>query len=172
MTQTVFEVLGPFNVPTEKRRGGRHIPTKCPDFWQAHPQLAGRRGCYVFAIRAGRGFRPIYVGKAVKQSFGKECFATHKIGDHYNPALLDTLKGTPVLFFVALPTGRGKPNGKRVADLESFLIQLGVARNPDLSNVRGRSEKQWSIRGVVRGARGKPSASAIALKTMLHVAQA
>ena len=54
-------------------------------------------------MRTGRGFRPIYVGKAVKQTFGKECFAPHKTGEHYNPALLDTLKGTPVIFFVALP---------------------------------------------------------------------
>ena len=123
-------------------------------------------------MRAGRGFRPIYVGKAVKQTFGKECFAPHKTGEHYNPALLDTLKGTPVIFFVALPAHRGKPNAKRIADLESFLIQLGVARNPDLSNIRGRTEKQWSIKGVVRGRRGKPSASATALKRMLHVVEA
>lgn len=172
MTDTVFEVLGPYPIPFEKRRGGRHIPSMCPDFWEAHPNVANRRGCYVFAMRAGRGFRPVYVGKAVKQTFSSECFAAHKTGEHYNPALLDTLKGTPVMFFVALPAGRGKPNAKRIADLESFLIQLGVARNPDLSNIRGRSEKQWSIRGVVRGKRGKPSASAAALKGMLHVADA
>lgn len=71
------------------------------DFWNRSDELerlGDERGCYVFAIRAGRGFTPIYVGKATK-SFKQECLNSankHKFAD----GLADYKKGTPVLYFV------------------------------------------------------------------------
>lgn len=60
------------------------------------------------------------------------------------------------MFFVTWPEDR-KPKLPMIKDLEDFLIQTGVARNPELSNIRGRGEKKWSIRGVVRSAGKRPS---------------
>jgi hypothetical protein len=61
-----FEVLGPFPVDWEKRKGGRTLLFE--KFWAQESEafyLAGKRGCYVFAIR-NKSLTPIYVGKATK----------------------------------------------------------------------------------------------------------
>jgi hypothetical protein len=54
-------------IGTVGREGGRTL--LFDDLWSgpspAH-DLAGERGCYVFAIKTGRGMEPIYVGKATK----------------------------------------------------------------------------------------------------------
>jgi hypothetical protein len=66
-------------------------------FWTDHPEFADEVGCYICAIRAGRGYVPIYVGQATV-GFRKECFDHHKL-DHYNKARdIRDKKGTPVLF--------------------------------------------------------------------------
>ena len=128
------------------------------DFWKRSDELerlGGERGCYVFAIRAGRGFTPIYVGKATK-SFKQECLNSankHKFAD----GLADYKKGTPVLYFVRHPPQKGKSNSKQIGEIENFLIQNASIRNLDLQNVRGREAPKWSIRGVIRGGQRKPT---------------
>lgn len=152
-----FRVRGPFLIPC-KGKYNRFIQSACPDFWK-QPEtsiLAKERGCYVFAIRAARGFRPIYVGKT-KKSFEKECFTYHKIADHYQPALGDMGKGTPVLFLLTLGRGKGPINNRAIAQLEAFLIQNAVAKNPHLSNIQGTKQEEWGIKGVIRGGKGKVS---------------
>ena len=154
---TQFTVQGPFKVPFEKRRLAKMICPGCRPFWRLHEGLASQRGCYVFAIRAGKGYRPIYVGRTTKGTFAEECFTNHKTGRHYNPALLNTRKGSPVMFFLTYPKPKGQ---KSISNLEKFLIQIAVARNPDLSNVVGTAKHTWGIRGVIRGGKGKPSCAA------------
>jgi hypothetical protein len=52
-------VEGPFDVPAEKLKAGRIIsPQNARDFWNQHPSLAAKRGCYVFAFRAAKGVNP------------------------------------------------------------------------------------------------------------------
>lgn len=150
-----FAVHGPFKVPTEKRKNGRTIPKDLGDFWES-TGLAEQCGVYVFSIRAGRGIVPVYVGKASRR-FRGEAFADHK-RTHYSDALADYVRGTPVMFFVTWPEGR-KARPGMITDVEDFLIQTGVARNPDLRNIRGRGEKKWSISGVVRSGGKRPSAT-------------
>jgi hypothetical protein len=41
------------------------------------------------------------------------------------------------MYFVVHPKQRGKTNAKQIAEIEDFLIQAGVAKNPDLQNVKG-----------------------------------
>jgi len=133
----------------------------CADFW-SEPQtqkFAYDVGCYVFAIRAGKGFRPIYVGRATK-SFKQECFAAHKISSHYGPALLNSGKGTPILFLVILERTKGKVNKSAIKKVESFLIQNAMKKNPDLSNIKGKKSEHWSINGVIRSRKGKVSSAA------------
>ena len=80
-----FVIRGPFKVPLDQTVKSKWIKNGCPEFWAT---LAGQKyaqecGCYVFAMRASKGFRPIYVGRATK-SFKQECFASHKISNHWH----------------------------------------------------------------------------------------
>jgi hypothetical protein len=68
---------------------------------EKNPTLLDKRGCYVFGIRAGKGFTPAYAGKATKK-FKNEVFGHHKLAK-YQRYLADVAKGTPVLFFVISP---------------------------------------------------------------------
>ena len=151
----LFDVHGPFKVPITK--GGNHgyIPINCPQFWtqDGMANYADKKGCYVFAIRAAKGYRPIYVGMT-KATFQDECFTSHKIAQHYTPALADTGKGTPVMFLLVIDTKKGPANKKIIKNLETFLIQTGVAKNPELSNIQNRPEADWGIKGVLRGGKG------------------
>lgn len=163
-----FEVHGPVEVPCYRGAAGRVVDRESlSDFWTHHRALAAKRGCYVFAIRAARGYTPIYVGKSTK-TFKQECFTHHKL-EHYNRALADYLKGTPVLFFVAGTTGRGRANAKAIGEIERYLITLGEVANPNLSNVQNRSRERWGIRGVVRSGKGKRSKSAAAFRRLMDL---
>jgi hypothetical protein len=150
---TTFVVHGPFEIIYEKRKGGRTLVFD--DFWSedsdAH-HIAADRGCYVFAIR-NRGLTPIYVGRATK-SFKQETFNDSNRHKYHN-GFSDYGKGTPVMYFVVHPMQRGPTNEKQIFEIEDFLIQAGVAKNPNLQNVKGAQEPLWGIKGVVRSGRGK-----------------
>jgi hypothetical protein len=152
---TSFTIHGPFEISYEKRKGGRTLVFD--NFWDEPSEaayLAKERGCYVFAIR-NRGLTPIYVGQATK-SFKQETFNSanrHKYHDGFS----DYGKCTPLMYFVAHPTQKGRLNQKQISEIEDFLIQAGVAKNPDLQNVKGAQRPKWSIKGVMRGSRGKRS---------------
>ena len=161
-----FEVDGPLKVPVHEGANGRIVgPDEGDEFFKEHRRLKGRRGCYVFGIRGGRGVTPVYVGKATK-TFGQECFTYHKLGK-CNKALVECLKGTLVLYFLVAPNGKGRPPTNQIADLESFLIEVSVAKNPGLLNVKGTKRADWSISGVIRAGRGKPPKAARSLKSAL-----
>ena len=159
-----FQVHGPFRIPLSGQNH-RYLIPGCPEFW-AQPgtgDLALECGCYLFAIRAAKGYRPVYVGKTTS-TFEKECFAPHKVAYHYQRAISEMKKGTPVLFLVVLKRTKGRTNERAISQVESFLIQNALAKNPQLSNVRGTKEEKWSITGVIRGGKGKFSKSAAQLR--------
>jgi hypothetical protein len=145
---TTFVVHGPFEVDYEKRKGGRTLLFE--GFWAKEngvSDLAQKRGCYVFAIR-NRGLTPVYVGKATR-SFKQETF--NQTNRHkYSNGFSVYAKGTPVLYFVVHPEQRGRVNATQIGQIEDFLIQAGITRNPDLQNVKGTQTPDWSIRGVIR----------------------
>lgn len=151
-----FVVHGPYQVPLEPNKHGKMVAKDLSGFWQKVDGLRHQNGVYVFAIRAGRGFTPIYVGKAVKQSFEGEVFTTHKLASHYNPALLDYKKGQPVLFLIAHPKTKGIiSTAKLIDEVETFLINVASTKNPQLSNEKKRTAPQWRIAGVIRPHRGE-----------------
>ena len=163
---TTFKVQGPFGIPCYKGKAGRTVtPEAIRVFWGDHAALASERGCYVFGIRAGKGFALGYVGKATK-SFRQEGFAPHKLAK-YQQFLADYVKGTPILFFVVAPAKKGKVNSKDIAALENFLIQKGVDANPELLNVKGTQQEKWAIQGVIRARQGKPTEAARAFKRIM-----
>ncbi len=154
---TSFNVHGPFEVTFEKRKGGRTLVFD--DFWSQNSNahyLATECGCYVFAIR-NRGLTPIYIGKATK-TFEQETFnATNR--HKYHNGFSAYAKGTPVMYFVVHPKQQGPTNKKDIKEIENFLIQAGVATNPNLQNVKGTQQPSWSIKGVIRSGAGKRKAT-------------
>jgi hypothetical protein len=167
----IFDTHGPVLVPLRREKGGSYIEPRWPNDWRDDPlteKVREKKGCYVFAIRAGRGYKPIYVGKTAR-SFEVECFAFQKVAYHYTPALARKARGAPVMFFVTPRVRRGKPNARIIKDLETFLIQVASAKNPELSNVQGRKEARWGIQGVLRAGKGKPGKSARAFKAAVGI---
>lgn len=119
-------------------------------FWDADGEanyLAAERGCYVFAMR-NRGLTPIYVGKATR-TFKQEVFNKPNLHKYHN-GFSNYAIGTPVMYFVVPQKTKGPANAKHIGELEDFLIQAGVAKNPDLQNVRGTQQPKWNIQGVLR----------------------
>lgn len=164
----VFQVEGPFEVPTYLGKAAKIVDSgRLSQFWAAIEATAKKRGCYVFAIRAGKGIRPIYVGKATR-TFKGEVFTPHKL-EKYQRCLADFKRGTPVLFFLCAPGNRGKPNLSAIGELEDYLIQTAVSRNPQLLNVRGTQREDWAIAGVLRSGVGKPSHAARSFKRTLGI---
>lgn len=157
---------GPFDVPVRKYGWGRTVDnTLLRQFWEKVVGLAleWSRGCYVFAVRTGRGVIPVYVGKATK-GFRQECFAIDKL-NKLNKALLQYKRGCLVVFLVGLEKRPGKPNLKAIGSLEEFLIENALARNEDLLNIQNALDKrEFEVAGVFRGGRGQPSQAARSFK--------
>jgi hypothetical protein len=57
--------------------------------------------------------------------------------------------------FAVHPTQKGPTNGEEVAQIEDFLIQAGITKNPRLQNIRGAQQPNWNIKGVVWSGSGK-----------------
>lgn len=166
---TDFEVLGPFEIePYKGRYGARHIGSdEVKAFWSQNLKFAGRCGCYVFGIKAGRGTTPGYVGKATK-TFKQEIFNASNL-NKYNKFLTDYKKGRLVIFLVVAPIKRGSNNTRHISDLEDFLIQTAIAVNPELQNIKGTQKADWSIRGVLRSKQGQPPKAASMFRQLMKL---
>jgi hypothetical protein len=152
-----FEVHGPFKLDYEQRKGGRTLVFD--DFWSKDGDayyLAEERGCYVFAIR-NRGLTPVYVGQA-KRSFKQETFNPANRHKYHN-GFSHYAKGTPLMYFVVHPKQKGPTNEKEIGEIEDFLIQAGIAINPDLQNIKGAQQPSWNIKGVIRSDAGRRTAA-------------
>jgi hypothetical protein len=164
-----FEVHGPFEIDYEKLPGGRVLVFD--DFWSDDSEaayLADERGCYVFAIRTGGGFQPIYVGKAAKTSFKNETFNAGNRHKYHN-GFSEYAKGTPLMFFVVRSVRKGLTSKGLIAAIEDFLIQAGVAKNPNLQNVIGVQQPNWRIKGVIRSGVGKKSKKALMFRNLFDI---
>lgn len=170
---TDLVVYGPFPIEYDESNGIKRITGKHESrFWKvsAVQPLMKKRGCYVFAVRAAKGFKPWYVGKTnAGKGFKQECFTSHKL-NHYNDALFRGGKGRPVLFFVAPPNKKNVVPTAELDHMEKELIQYGIRKNPDLCNVQNtKNVPQWTIKGVIRSPRGKPAAAARSFRTMMKM---
>jgi hypothetical protein len=156
---TDLSLYGPIEIPCPNDGAAKFIDKAQKKAFLATLEeegLAAKQGCYIFALRAGRGYCPWYVGKATK-SMKQECMGSHQL-QHYNAVLNRGQKGTPVMFF-ALPGGKKKKVPTKIcAEMEEVLIQAGMYENPDLRNVQKAKTPEWGIDGVLRGKKGKPTA--------------
>jgi len=165
-----FVVRGPFDVPL--RCNGSKRDLNCAEFWgrtEVLSALSGQSGCYVFALRSKKGgFLPAYIG-LTRRGFWKEVFNPSNL-EKYCRAVSDARGHRPVLFLVAHPKAKGKLNRTYIGELETFLIQAGSTRNPDIRNTKGVPRPKWRIRGVTGRRPGKPPAAATKLRATMGLA--
>ena len=139
----IFSIHGPYEIPKRGRLIDRSKES-LRDFWgrveDDSPGLAEGIGCYLFCMRAARGFKPMYVGMNAQQAFVGECFSPAKILIYQDA--IAVRQGTPVLFLIArrTPQGKltkkspGKSNSLRL--VETLLIGAALDKNPELANVQ------------------------------------
>ena len=174
----IFVIRGPYEIPCDRLRSGRIIhPLHGTQLWVkprvAELQLRGKIGCYLYALRAGKGYTPLYVGKTTA-GFGTECFTDRNLR-HYNFGLMRVKAGTPVLFFVT-PSWNARPTqnresgvGKWIGEMEKHLIELAASANPSgLLNTQ-HAQKKWGIQGMHRGLGGKGNTSSANFRRMLNL---
>ncbi len=177
-----LQVLGPFRVPTERRRGRRWIdciPARDAVFEAAQESVGSRYdmydaiGCYIFGL-SPRGARtwPYYVGKACDQTLYKRVFQLQDKRRLYRDILSEYDRATPFVYLLPLLTPAGnlarlKSNGRRIQLAEQTLIGMALRVNPDLWNIQHRAAlDSFSIDGISTS-RGRQSEAAARLRTML-----
>ena len=139
-----YQILGPFALPTTADRELDFSLEARKMFWcnaeaeTGYEELRMGRGCYLYAIRAGKGIRPWYVGQS-KGPFLNEVFAPSKL-EHYQAAHESYQRGTSILFLIArLTPGRKLMKGKLSEDEAKFverrLIISAYRENRRLRNV-------------------------------------
>lgn len=171
-----YTIHGPFKI---KKRSNGHIdrtPEAIDEFWsrvrEEDEGLPMACGCYLFAVQAGKGIRPWYIGLAEKQTFEGECFALHK-REIYNDVLADR-KGTPLLFLIAKRTTTGRfanpsRNGSRTSRfLESLLIGAALERNRELMNIHKTAVlRELRVPSLVNSPQSRPSRAESAFKKVI-----
>lgn len=73
------------------------------------------------------------------------------------------------MYFIVHGSQKGPTNTKQIAQIEDFLIQAGAAKNPELMNVRGIDQPEWSIKGVIRSGAGKCSQAEISFRKLFNI---
>jgi hypothetical protein len=156
MDDFVIKVYGPFEVNHQNRHS--ISPDDGKRFWKNRScaTLAKRRGWYVFGIRASKGLKPWYVGKA-GHTFSQEVFHYHKLSK-YTDVIDSGRKGTPILFLLTYPNKKGKINNRLIGEVENYLIQMAAHVNPLIKNEQGVKPERWSIAGVMRSGWGDKDA--------------
>ena len=170
MNLTQFTAHGPFKIPSSRLPSGSKTirPMHAQAFWAEHGLYANKVGVYVFAIRAGGGVTPMYVGKATK-SFAQESYSTDKLNKYFN-AMGQYKRGTPVMFFVAYPKKAGAVNAKHIGALEKFRIQQGRIVNSKLLNKVHAKLPTWGISGALRSKTKKPTKQAAGFRDTFALA--
>ena len=141
-----YIVSGPHVIPTKWISPGvKHLDLSkdaLAAFWEREKDeselpIDTAVGCYIYAIRAGKGVTPWYVGQA-KKSFGQEVFALDKYkkyAEHY----AGIKKGTPIVLLIIRQTPKGKIENVKIAKaeadwVEDYLIRCALDKNPHLLN--------------------------------------
>ena len=167
---TSFNVRGWFGIEYEKRKGGRTLVFD--NFWSEGSKanhLADERGCYVFAVKTGRGLEPIYVGKATK-TFKQETFNPankHKYHDGFS----EYAKGLPLMFFVVHPDQKARQTKSRSKRSNSSSFRLVLLRTPDFKMYEGRTAPNGVFVGLFAAAgKGKRTKAEGAFRRVFDLA--
>lgn len=166
-----FIVSELLELPLIQERAGRRLDAKkAKDIFAKHPKYTKAKGCYVFGLRAARGYKPIYVGKTTDQTLGRESLSDGTVRK-INMALLKTRKATLVVAFVIPETQPGACPQKAIGEIESVLIQYAYQKNPQIENENGICRCGWYIDGVLNRGQGKPPAHSREFRRLVGIAQ-
>ena len=173
----IFDVSGPHKI-------SRHGPKRLINEQSLKDLLAELRledsalemacGCYVFAIRAGKGITPYYVGQASKSTIVREAFNPAN-RERYN-SVLNGSSGTPIIFLLPMRTPTGKYRKKKsgaaqissVTFLERWLIAKALEKNENLLNSREtRFLRNLHVRGLFNAQKGEATAASRKLVSTL-----
>ena len=169
-----FDIYGPFEMKVDKLKHGRVIASNAWAEMKAtidNEALIAGCGCYVFALKTTRGYKPWYVGQAAKTRLlwealnprNKTIYTEVIAGNSGSPVLFLIPKLTPGGAFAA-PTTR-KAGLRAVDFLEDWMIAKALKRNPDLVNTHSTHFlKNLYVRGLYNAKPGKDTIAAHALK--------
>lgn len=171
-----FEPYGPFQLP---RADGDIDTSRKREFWETvkdvNTSLPDAVGCYIFAMKAAKGYKPWYVGMTRKMSFKGETWEAHKLLGYGK--VIRAHKGSPMLFLLAKVTPKGrfakptkkKGSGGSISALEEMLIGVCLQRNKELLNKRTTKYiNELHVPGFVNETPGKRSKNAKELALLLH----
>jgi hypothetical protein len=138
--------------------------------------LADGCGCYVFAIRASKGYKPWYIGQASASRLLPEAMNPSN-REKFNKIVTEK-KGTPVLFFLpkltktgmyAAPTTKEDKNLQSVNFLEEWLIATALQKNPNLMNKQNTFFlKNLHVTGLFNPRHGEATVESSDLKSVLY----
>jgi hypothetical protein len=170
-TRMKFEVAGPFVLT---RHTGKNLITKKSKadlkevlkLWDS--ELDEACGCYVFAIKAAKGWRPYYAGQALRRSILDESMNSSNMAK-YNEAMGDRKAGTPVMFLLPWLTNsatryrkktkKNAPGSRTLDFLENWLISVAYEKNRELINIKKTKHlRDLHVVGVFNGKRGEGTA--------------
>jgi hypothetical protein len=160
-----FDVFGPFIIPRNKTRtliDDNRLNELQEKAEKKMKGLSEACGCYVFAIRAAKGYTPWYVGRAKKTAIIKEAFNPTNL-KNYHKVLNNKIKaGVPVMFLSPMLTEsenrfRKPSEGLDAIDfLETWLIGEALRKNGELINVqKTKYLKNLRVRGIFNAKKGE-----------------
>ncbi len=155
-----FIVGGPVNVTVDGSGRNKFITSECKRAFLSSDSFASyseKQGVYVFALKAGKGYTPWYVGKTNgRKGMLQECMTDNKV-NKYNAAMRLS-NGTPFMFFVVPPGNRRIAASPVTKDMERQLTQDALAKNSALLNTHNtKNLPKWTIKGVIRSDVGRPT---------------
>ena|SRR5579859_3802456 len=157
-----FDIVGPFELTrhgTKKLLTEQSMTDMRPEIERRKRGLSKACGCYVFAIRAGKGYTPYYAGQACKQSIFREAL-NRSNREKYNKACSES-KGKPVLFLLPMlsPNGRYRKKGGgglAINFLERWLIAAALMKNPKVLNSKEtKILRNITVTGILNAKRGE-----------------
>ena len=146
----------PFKIPFDRTGQGLELDGVWSDELE---RLSHCCGCYVLALKSVKhSLTPCYVG-LTKRRFRDEVFNRSNLLK-YRAAIAQNKRHRVVMFLITPPDRKGKVNQSYIGELESFLIGVASARNPELQNWKGVDRPKWLIRGVTGRTPIKPTVAA------------
>ncbi len=143
----------------KKWRSKRIDRSRLAEFWN---QIGNghRKGVYVFGTKAAKGWKPLYAGMTIDQTFESRIYQ-HVNGGTFDRYLKGTKKGTPYLFLLAR-VGKGRSSTTAIDTLEAEVINYCFGKNNKLHNRRRIEKPIYIVQGFGQG--GGKAASVKALK--------
>lgn len=149
-------------------------PDVVKDILRKYKQYTDSYGCYIYSIKAGRGFSPIYVGSATRQCLGKEAFDSDKflkclqhIAGYKKCSLQITFVVPRDKIDTNVDTRRGRCPRKTIGKLEKVLTAIAFRKNQNLINKQNLCLADFFINGVLNSDSGRPRKEVSAFKSMM-----